>query len=73
LWRPARPVIHLLVVNDRALRVTGATKDNCKIDLASTAPIRFSLELAAKLEPLVCGDSRFGVDENELLKFDWIT
>lgn len=73
VWRPARPVIHLLAANDRVLSSTEVERTNFKIDLASTAFIRFSLELAAKLEPLVCGDSRFGVDENQLLKFEWIT
>jgi hypothetical protein len=72
IWRPARPIIHYLAAQDLLLSAVEGEQMVFKNDLASTDLIPGILDKAGSLGPLICGDKRFGVAEDDLLQMHWV-
>lgn len=72
VWRPARPIIHYLIVCDLLLCSIAGERNTFEIDLASTDLIPGFLERAEFLQPRICLDPRFGINEDSLLQIQWV-
>ncbi len=73
IWRPGRPVIHLITACDLELYHRGADQEDFPINLADIHLIKQVVELSQKILPVICQDPRFAVNERDLLKLDWVS
>jgi hypothetical protein len=72
IWRPSRPVLHLAVAYDLTLCSWEDGRSAYELDLASASFIGELVELAARLQPRICADPRFGVNDQQILSLEWV-
>lgn len=73
IWRPGRPVIHHLIVNDMLLCQFGGQETEFHSKLADANFVGALIERAKLVEPLIHHDPRFGVAMEELLQLEWVS
>lgn len=72
VWRASRPVIHLAAANDLYLSEIDPGGRGVGIDLSSANLIRDRAVQAARLQPLIAADPRFGVEAAEQVTLLWV-
>ena len=72
VWRPSRPVLHLAIASDLLLCTLREKRAENGVDLASAKLVSELVARAKLVQPLILGDPRFGVTEEDLLQLDWV-
>ena len=65
-------MLHLAIAYDLKLSSWEENRSSYELDLASAPFIGELVELAALVQPLICGDERFGVTDEQLLEQEWM-